>query len=86
MRLILAAIVAALYLACMAWLAAEDGPTFTLAIGPVHAYENEAAECYFDIGYGSHATMVAFHPKNMSCERMRELIGKKIRLQAVVEP
>lgn len=72
------------YLACMAWLAAE-APTYTLAVGVVEATDQEQGECYWTIDTGAHATVLIFHPKNMSCARMRELKGKSIRLQAVVE-
>lgn len=62
-----------------------DAPVYTIAIGPVHANPTEDEECYWNIGYGADATMVVVHPKNMACARLRELKGKTIRLQAVVE-
>jgi hypothetical protein len=62
-----------------------DAATFTLAVGVVDASQTEEVECYWQIDTGQHSTIVAMHPKNMSCERMKELKGKRVRLQVVVE-
>ena len=62
-----------------------EAPVYTLAVGPVNAAEHESADCSCTVGYGADALVLNFHPKNMLCARARELIGKSIRLQAVVE-
>lgn len=64
---------------------AEAGTSYTLAMGPVHANDLERDEAYFNIGHGKEALMIAPHPESMAAVRMKELVGKSIRLQAVPE-
>jgi hypothetical protein len=60
-----------------------QAPVWTLITGPVSATETEASECYFQI---SHGAMIVFRPDSTPCQIVRqELLGKSIKLQAIIE-
>ena len=70
------------------WLADETraaGESYTLAMGIISPHEQESQECTFPIATGQEQVYVIVHPKSTACVRLRELAGKSIRLQAVIE-
>lgn len=53
-----------------------EGP-YVFARGNVTQSDQEADECYVNIGHGPDALMVTAHPANMVCQRFRELAAGK---------
>lgn len=74
-----------LLIVLMTGAARAEAPVFTLAVGKVDATAQESDECYFHVGFSAETAMVSFPPRADACNRMRELKGATIKLQAVVE-
>lgn len=64
--------------------ASAESWSYTIARGKVTASPTQAADCHFPIGQQG-AVSIDFHPKSMSCVRMKEFIGRSIRVQVVSE-
>ena len=74
-----------LLLAVLFWIAVASGQpaTFTIARGMVTATQTESSECYYQIG---REAMIVFQPGSTPCQIVQhELLGRYIRLQAVIE-
>lgn len=59
---------------------------YRLVIGTVEATEEEAEQCYFNLGSGRDAATLALHPEGVPCVRMRELVGATGSLVFVPDP
>lgn len=57
--------------------ASTGNEAYTVALG--HIVEHEAQPCTFRLG--SAHTLLVLHPLNVTCQRLRELAGRSVRLR-----